>query len=81
MISKAVSRCGSIMADLDLMLDSTLLTATAEPLVHLSKQKESLEKAFHSIKNPYLLPLSKFAGFYLFYGYPMDQVSAKIGKC
>jgi thioester reductase-like protein len=71
---KGCIQMGSIMVDLDLMLDLSPVDYNSRAIVYLSKQKESLGKAFH-LQNPYLLHWSKLVDFICSMGYPMKQVS------
>jgi len=65
---------GSIMADMDLMLDLSPIDYNSRAIVYLSRQQESLGKAFH-LQNPHLLHWSKLVDFICSLGYPIDQVS------
>ncbi|MBD3884960.1 thioester reductase domain-containing protein [Phormidium tenue FACHB-886] len=65
---------GSIMADLDLMLDLSPVDYNSRAIVYLSRQKESFGKAFH-LQNPNLLHWRDLVEFICALGYPMQQVS------
>jgi len=68
---KGCIQMGSIMADLDLMLDLSPVDYNSRAIVYLSKQKK-LGKAFH-LQNPYLLHWSKLVDFICSMGYPMEH--------
>ena len=67
---------GSIMTDLDLMLDLSPVDYNSRAIVYLSRQKESLGKVFH-LQNPQLLHWSDLVDFICSMGYPMERVSYK----
>jgi len=66
------------MADLDLMLDLSPVDYNSRAS-SLSKQKESLGKAFH-LQNPYLLHWSKLVDFICSMGYQWNRFLMNIGK-
>ncbi|NDJ19426.1 type I polyketide synthase [Myxacorys almedinensis] len=65
---------GSIMTDLDLMLDLSPVDYNSQAIVYLSKQKSSIGKVFH-LQNPHLLHWSQLVEFICSLGYPMEKVS------
>ena len=71
---KGCIQMGSIMADLDLMLDLSPVDYNSQAIVYLSRQKESLGKAFH-LQNPYPLHWSQLVSFICSLGYQIDPVS------
>jgi thioester reductase-like protein len=71
---KGCIQLGSIMTDLDLMLDLSPVDYNSRAIVYLSKQKESLGKVFH-LQNPQLLHWSDLVNFICSMGYPMERVS------
>lgn len=71
---KGCIQMGSIMADLDLMLDLSPVDYNSRAIVYLSRQPESLGQAFH-LQNPHLLPWRQLVDFICGLGYPMEQVS------
>lgn len=62
------------MPDLDLMLDLSPVDYNSRAIVYLSKQKESLGKAFH-LQNPHLLHWSKLVDFTRSCGYSINLIS------
>jgi thioester reductase-like protein len=71
---KGCIHLGSIMTDLDLMLDLSPVDYNSRAIVYLSRQKESLGKVFH-LQNPHLLHWSDLVDFICSMGYPMERVS------
>ncbi|OKH26445.1 type I polyketide synthase [Chroogloeocystis siderophila] len=71
---KGCIQMGSIMTDLDLMLDLSTVDYNSRAIVHLSRQKESLGKAFH-LQNPHPLHWSKLVDIICAWGYPIDPIS------
>jgi thioester reductase-like protein len=71
---KGCIHLGSIMTDLDLMLDLSPVDYNSRGIVYLSRQKESLGKVFH-LQNPHLLHWSDLVDFICSMGYPMERVS------
>jgi thioester reductase-like protein len=71
---KGCIQLGSIMADLDLLLDLSPVDYNSRAIVYLSRQKESIGKVFH-LQNPHLLHWSELVNFICSWGYPMEQVS------
>ncbi len=71
---KGCIEMGSIMADLDLMLDLSPVDYNSRAMVYLSQQKTSLGKVFH-LQNPHLLHWNRLIQFMDALGYPMQQVS------
>jgi malonyl CoA-acyl carrier protein transacylase len=71
---KGCIQLGSIMTDLDLMLDLSPVDYNSRAIVYLSNQKESLGKAFH-LQNPQLLSWKELVNFICSMGYPMERVS------
>jgi len=71
---KGCIHLGSIMTDLDLMLDLSPVDYNSRAIVYLSRQKESLGKLFH-LQNPHLLHWSDLVDFICSMGYPMERVS------
>jgi thioester reductase-like protein len=65
---------GSIMADLDLLLDLSPVDYNSRSIVYLSQQKASLGKTFH-LQNPHLLHWSQLTEFIGSLGYPIAKVS------
>ena len=59
---------------LELMIDMTPVDYVSKAIVHLSRQKESLGKAFHLV-NPHPLHLSNFVNEIHSCGYPIQQIS------
>jgi thioester reductase-like protein len=59
---------------LELMIDMTPVDYVSRAIVHLSRQKESLGKAFHLV-NPHPLHLSNFVNEIHSFGYPIQQIS------
>ena len=60
--------------NLDLMLNLTPVDYVSSAIVHLSRQKESLGKAFHLV-NPHPLHLSKLVNEIQALGYPIQQIA------
>ncbi|GAB1544681.1 hypothetical protein NUACC21_73570 [Scytonema sp. NUACC21] len=73
---KGCIQLGSIMTDLDMMLDLSPVDYNSQAIVYLSRQKESLGKAFH-LHNPQLLHWKQLVDFICSMGYPMERVSYK----
>lgn len=71
---KGCIQMGSIMADLDLLLDLSPVDYNSRAIVYLSQQKSSLGKAFH-LQNPHLLHWNELTDFICSLGYPMRRVS------
>jgi malonyl CoA-acyl carrier protein transacylase len=71
---KGCIQMGSIMADLDLMLDLSPVDYNSQAIVYLSTQKESRGKTFH-LQNPQLLHWSQLVDFICSMGYPIEKVS------
>jgi thioester reductase-like protein len=71
---KGCIQLGSIMTDLDLLLDLSPVDYNSRAIVYLSRQKESIGKVFH-LQNPHLLHWSELVNFICSWGYPMEQVS------
>ncbi len=59
--------------DLDLMINMTPVDYVSKAIVHLSRQKESLGKAFHLV-NSHSLHLSKLVNEIRSLGYPIQQI-------
>ncbi|MGH1396843.1 MAG: non-ribosomal peptide synthetase, partial [Trichormus sp.] len=64
---------GSI-PDLDIMVDLTPVDYVSKAIVHLSKQPESLTKAFHLV-NAHPIHLSKLIEWIKCFGYQLEQIS------
>lgn len=73
---KGCVQMGSIMADLDLVLDLSPVDYNSEAIVYLSRQSNSVGKVFH-LQNPHLLHWSELVDFICSMGYPMEKVSFK----
>lgn len=58
----------------DIQLDLSPVDYVSQAIVHLSRQKESLEKTFHLV-NPQPLPLSEMVNYMRSLGYQIEQVS------
>ncbi|MEP1079780.1 thioester reductase domain-containing protein [Leptolyngbya sp. PL-A3] len=71
---KGCIQMGSIMSDLDLLLDLSPVDYNSRAIVYLSQQKASLGKAFH-LQNPHLLHWNELIEFMCSLGYPMQRVS------
>jgi len=71
---KGCIQMGSIMTDLDLLLDLSPVDYNSRSMVYLSQQEESLGKAFH-LQNPHLLPWRELVDFISALGYPIQQIS------
>ncbi|BDA68880.1 beta-ketoacyl synthase [Calothrix sp. PCC 7716] len=71
---KGCIQMGSIMTNLDLMLDLSPVDYNSRAIVYLSRQKQSLGKAFH-LQNPNLLHWRQLVDFICSMGYPMERVS------
>jgi len=71
---KGCIQMGSIMSDLDLLLDLSPVDYNSRAIAHLSQQKASLGKAFH-LQNPHLLHWKELTEFIVSMGYPMQKVS------
>jgi len=61
------------------MVDMTPVDYVSSAIVHLSRQKESLGKAFHLV-NPHSLHLSKLVNEINALGYPLKQMRMTSGK-
>jgi malonyl CoA-acyl carrier protein transacylase len=76
-ICKMIKGCiqlGSIMVDLDLLLDLSPVDYNSCSIVYLSRQKESRGRVFH-LQNPHVLHWSELVDFICSWGYPMERVS------
>jgi len=60
--------------DLDLMINMTPVDYVSKAIVYLSRQKESLGKAFHLV-NSHSLHLSKLVNEIHSFGYPIQQIA------
>ncbi len=69
---KGCIQMGSI-ADLDSLLDLSPVDYVSQAIVYLSKQKESLGKAFH-LNNPQSIHWKKFGELLQYYGYQIEQI-------
>jgi iturin family lipopeptide synthetase A len=73
MLIKGCIQLGSI-PDLDIMVDLTPVDYVSKGIVHLSKQPESLTKAFHLV-NAHPIHLSKLIEWIKCFGYQLEQIS------
>ncbi len=71
---KGCIQMGSIMSDLDLLLDLSPVDYNSRAIVYLSKQKTSLGQAFH-LQNPHLLHWHELTQFICSLGYPIQRIS------
>ncbi|MEP0930312.1 MULTISPECIES: type I polyketide synthase [Cyanophyceae] len=71
---KGCIQMGSIMSDLNLLLDLSPVDYNSRAMVYLSQQKSSLGKAFH-LQNPHLLHWHELTDFIGALGYPIQRVS------
>lgn len=71
---KGCIQMGSIMADLDLLLDLSPVDYNAQSIVYLSQQQSSTGKTFH-LQNPRLLHWRDLIEFMGGSGYPIQKVS------
>jgi malonyl CoA-acyl carrier protein transacylase len=71
---KGCIQMGSIMTDLDLMLDLSPVDYNSRAIVYLSQQPDSVGKVFH-LQNPHLLHWSDLVNFICSMGYPMERVT------
>jgi amino acid adenylation domain-containing protein/thioester reductase-like protein len=62
------------MPNLNIKLNLSPVDYVSKGIVYLSKQKESLGKAFHLL-NPQPLPLSEMVNYICSLGYPIEQVA------
>ena len=60
--------------DLDLMINMTPVDYVSKAIVHLSRQKETLGKAFHFV-NPHSLHLNQLVNEICSLGYPIQQIT------
>jgi amino acid adenylation domain-containing protein/thioester reductase-like protein len=70
---EACIQLGSV-SNQDIQLDLSPVDYVSQAIVHLSRQKESLEKTFHLV-NPQPLPLSEMVNYMRSLGYAIDRVS------
>ncbi|NJO96370.1 MAG: amino acid adenylation domain-containing protein [Pleurocapsa sp. CRU_1_2] len=70
---KGCIQLGSV-SNQDIQLDLSPVDYISQAIVHLSRQKESLEKTFHLV-NPQPLPLSEMVNYMRSLGYPIERVS------
>ncbi|MBE9038586.1 non-ribosomal peptide synthetase family protein, partial [aff. Roholtiella sp. LEGE 12411] len=73
MTIKGCIQLGSI-PDIDIMLSLTPVDYVSKAIVHLSRQPESLTKAFH-IVNPHSIHFSKLIEWMKSFGYQLEQIS------
>ena len=62
--------------DLDIMVDMTPVDYVSQAIVHLSKQKELVGKAFHLV-NPHPMPWNQLCDFIRSLGYPLQLIPYK----
>ncbi|KAB8320088.1 non-ribosomal peptide synthetase [Tolypothrix campylonemoides VB511288] len=70
---KGCSQLGSF-PDIDFMVDMTPIDYVSKTIVHLSRQKESLNKAFHLL-NPHSIHLNQLLKWMQDFGYTFEKIS------
>jgi thioester reductase-like protein len=73
LMAKGCLQMGSFPA-VDYMLDMSPVDYVSKAIVHLSRQKESIGKAFH-LQHPQPVPLTVLVDWVRSFGYPVDVIS------
>jgi len=66
--------------NLDLLLDMTPVDYISQAIVHLSKQKKLVGKAFHLV-NPHSLSWNQICDFIRSFGYPLERIPYEQWHC
>jgi len=73
LMAKGCLQMGSF-PEVDYMLDMSPVDYVSKAIVHLSRQKESIGKAFH-LQHPQPVPLTVLVDWVRSFGYPVDVIS------
>jgi thioester reductase-like protein len=73
LMAKGCLQMGSF-PEVDYMLDMSPVDYVSKAIVHLSRQKESIGKAFH-LQHPQPVPLTALVDWVRSFGYPVDVIS------
>lgn len=73
LMAKGCLQMGSF-PEVDYMLDMSPVDYVSKAIVHLSRQKESIGKAFH-LQHPQPVPLTVLVDWVRSFGYPVDLIS------